>query len=436
MEIKNIDNKFIRKVFIAFLAVIGILTTIKLAVIYYNSNFNPYALPSFCSVSEFVDCDGVAKDPHSQFWGIPLAYWGLGLYLFMLLMLFVDKLKEFRFLKFLEVFQHPFAYISSLGYVSFLISMILAGISVRGIGKICVLCVFTYVLNLLIAIIATDWVPHKAESLSSQKDECEQQEEAESAKKECSYSMFCVGITNGFVLSIRDFYEAIKIKKYFITFSVLVLAAAAFLTYTGTTYVFAPQVKRAKSFKEFTDLKQNPYSVVGNVLGDKDADVKVHVYSDYMCPICKTSNIMDHKVAQELKNVKIIHHDLPLDMECNKYLKAKFHEGSCLTARYSIAAKKQGHLWDMHNLLFEHTPTTEDEILFLASTLGLDVDKLKADANSQAVKEKVQSEIEESAELGINGTPTMVINGKLYMGIMPFYEYKEILKKAGASERR
>ena len=106
------------------LTLIALATTIKLAFIYYSANYDMYSLPSFCSVSEFVDCDGVAKSNYSQFFGIPLAYWGLFLYVIILFLLFVDKLKNIKFLKFLEVFKNPYAYISTLGSISFFVSMI------------------------------------------------------------------------------------------------------------------------------------------------------------------------------------------------------------------------------------------------------------------------------------------------------------------------
>ena len=65
-----------KKIGVAGIALIGFITTIKLAIIYYNANFNPYALPSFCSVNSLIDCDGVGKTTESQFFGIPLPYWG------------------------------------------------------------------------------------------------------------------------------------------------------------------------------------------------------------------------------------------------------------------------------------------------------------------------------------------------------------------------
>ena len=79
---KNGDMFVKKKLLIGIIALIGFITTIKLAVIYYESNYNPYALSSFCSINEFVDCDGIAKTTASQSLGIPLAYWGMGFYLF------------------------------------------------------------------------------------------------------------------------------------------------------------------------------------------------------------------------------------------------------------------------------------------------------------------------------------------------------------------
>ena len=41
------ETEMKKKISIAVIAGVGILTTIKLAIIYYNANFNPYALSSF-----------------------------------------------------------------------------------------------------------------------------------------------------------------------------------------------------------------------------------------------------------------------------------------------------------------------------------------------------------------------------------------------------
>lgn len=384
-----------KKSTIAIIGLIGLITTIKLGIIYYNANFNPYALSSFCSVNEFIDCDGIAQTSESQFLGVPLAFWGMFLYLFIFMLLFVEKLKTFKFLKFLEVFKNPMSYIAILGLISFSISMILLCISLFEIKKICILCAFTYLLNLLIGLIASKGI----------------------------------GFKKAFKDSINDFVDGIKIKKYAIALSAVAIVAAAFLTYTRITYVFAPHVKRQAEFKEFR-AKTNKYAVSGNLLGSKNPKIIVQIFTDYRCPMCKAHNIMVHKLAKENKDIKIEHYNLPLDTECNKYLRQDFHHGSCTMAKFAIAAEKQGKFWDMNNKLFEKQPNNIKEILEIAQGLKLDIDKLLNDANSLETMHKIQADIDKAQSYKINGTPTTVVNGKVSIGMKPYSSMKEWIENA------
>ena len=89
--------KLSKRITLTIIALLGFITSVKLTVIYFDVNFNPYALSSFCSINDFIDCDSVAKTTESQFLGIPLAYWGMFLYLFIIMLLFADKLKNIKF---------------------------------------------------------------------------------------------------------------------------------------------------------------------------------------------------------------------------------------------------------------------------------------------------------------------------------------------------
>lgn len=388
-----------KKISVAIATIIGFLLTVKLAIIYYNANFNPFALSSFCSINEFIDCDGIAQTKESQFFGIPLALWGMFLYAFIGLMLVVDKLKNVKLLKFLEVFKNPAQYIASLGIISFTISMILLCESLFSIKKLCILCFCTYIVNLIIGIIAAKGI----------------------------------GIVNSFKQSFTDFIDAIKIKKYAIAFTAVMLCACAVLSYTTLSYVLAPQVKRQKQFAEFTKAKHNKYTPEGNILGNKDAEIIVHVYSDYRCPMCKAYDIMVAKLAtKEFKNIRVEHHNMPLDMECNKYMRGEFHQGSCMMARYAVAAEKQGKLWEMNAKLFEKQPNNEKEIMEIAREIGLDTEKLSDDALSLETQHIINNDIDQATQLGINGTPATVINGKVEVGIKPYDKMKEWLRSEGA----
>lgn len=396
------EKEMKKKITIASIAVVGIITTIKLAVIYYNANFNPYALSSFCSVNDFIDCDGIARTPEAQFLGIPLAYWGMFYYAFVFLMLFAQKLKNLKLFKFMEVFKNPMDYIASLGLFAFCVSMILLCLSLFDIKKLCVLCAFTYILNLAIGCVATDFKNG--------------------------------GFIHSVKQSINDFLDAIKIKKYLIALIAVLAVAVGFLTYTRVTFKFAPQVKRQMEFKEFKH-KKNQYAVKGNLLGDENTKTIVYVYSDYQCPICPVHNVMVHKLAKEMKNIKIVHKNLPLDTSCNAYLQSPFHQGSCIDAQYVIAAEKQGKLWDMNEILFEKKPQTEDEILKLVENKGFNLEKLQEDANSLETMNQIKDEIDFAYKHGINGTPSTMINNEVYVGVKPYKEFKEWIEKNGAEKK-
>lgn len=388
-----IMKKFLNRFYLLhILAFIGIICTVELAVIYYQSNFNLYSVPSFCSINSFIDCDGVAQTSASVFLGIPLCYWGLLFYSFVLILLHADKIKNVKYLDCFSVFKTPYSYISVLGMFSFLISAILAIISVFKLQKLCILCVFTYFVNFAIALVSTDFN------------------------------------NGGFAADIRtswvDFVHGLK--KYGIHLLIVLFIFSLFLSYTTINMPFA---SRKESIKYYMNLKKNPYKTTGNSLGNESANIVVHLYTDFGCPICPTYNIMIHKLVRENKNIKVVHHQFPLDNECNHYLTSQMHEGGCRMARYSIAAENQGKYWDMSELLFESKPKNDSSALELAKQLNLDIEKFVRDINSFETKIKLQKEIDDAISKGIDGTPTVLVQEKRFFGAKSYYEFKTLIMK-------
>lgn len=383
---------------IQILALIGLGLAIKLAFIYQVANYDKYALSSFCSINDFIDCDGVAKTNSAQFIGIPLAWWGIFFYLVILFLTMVDKLKSIKFLKFLEVFKSPMDYISTLGAISFLVSMTLAGISFFGIHKLCILCVATYFLDLTIAVVASN-------------------------------GMF-KNIVNSFKVSFLDFVEGVK--KYTKTFVILLILFTSFLAYSGITLNFVPHIKKRNEILKYRKMKVNPYRVKGNILGAENAEIVIDLYSDYVCPLCYINNIMLHKAVKEFKNIRIVHHNYPFDKECNPYINVNMHPSACFMSRGAISARKQGNYWEMASLLYENQPKKMDDMLKLVDKLQFDKDQFLKDFESKDITAEISKELEQAEELEINATPTMIINGEKVVGVKPYYELKEILIKHGA----
>lgn len=388
-----------KRISIIILVLIGFGLSIELCRIYYNANFNPYALDSFCTINNLIDCDGVAKTNFAQFAGIPLCLWGVFFYSFSLLLLAAQSLSKFKLLKFLEVFKNPMSYIFCLSLLAFTISMALACISIFAIKKICVLCFATYFVDLAIALIAKNY-------------------------KEAWYFEI--------KQSFADFKSAISVKAYLIAFITVVMAFVGVLIYTANSYVLIPQLKPI----DLSHSKDVKYEMKDNMMGKATAKIIINEYMDYNCASCYVTNLSLRRAMNELDNVAVIQHNIPLDSECNPLVKQGGHEGSCRLARYALAAKKQGRYWEANEILFEKTPKTEAEIISIMKEIkGLNVFRLQEDANSDEIKDELQKEIDEALAQGIDATPTVIINMEKTVGNIPYFDLKEKLIKQGASEK-
>ena len=122
--------------------------------------------------------------------------------------------------------------------------------------------------------------------------------------------------------------------------------------------------------------------------------------------------------------------NFPLDSECNPALKQSAHPGSCLLAKYAIAAEKQGAYWDMTSAIYDALPQNEEEILKLADIIQIDRNKLFADAHSKDVEKDLEKQIQKAINFGINGTPTIVIDGIEHKTALPYYKLKTLVKQA------
>lgn len=393
------ESKFnfskIRFSIILVLVLIGIVICLDLAWIFYKTNFMEVFKTSFCSINSYVDCDGVALSKYSLSFGVPNALWGLFVYSILLMLLFVDRIQNKFKNTIFDVFENPRSYIATLSILSFALSMILAYISIVEIKKICVLCFCTYFVDLFISL--------------------------------SSMSKFKEGfIFKDIKVTIVDFIKGAK--KYFVLFLILLSAFVGTLYYLNDSYIMSPKLRKQKLQAEFFQAKFNKYAVKGNILGKENAKVVVNVYSDFNCPFCRVVNIMIHKVAKEGKIiVKDVHY--PLDTTCNPKIGRTLggHETSCLASKYALAARKQGKYWGVANVLFYENPRNEEQIVeaIQKARLGLDIHKLKSDANSPEIENVLRENIQKANDINLMGTPAIEINGVLYVGAMPYDDLRE-----------
>ena len=156
-----------------------------------------------------------------------------------------------------------------------------------------------------------------------------------------------------------------------------------------------------------------PPDLVGDadhVRGNPDARVTLTVYADFQCPACQSEWETITRAWPRIRDdVRLVYRYFPLDT----------HRFSFQAARYAQAAANQGMFWEMHDMLFatqqEWTLVADPTALFdnYAEQLGLDLEQLRADIESSAVRAKIISDQQGGIRAGVRSTPALFINGDI-----------------------
>ena len=143
--------------------------------------------------------------------------------------------------------------------------------------------------------------------------------------------------------------------------------------------------------------------------GGNSKNVELLVYGDFQCPVCSEFAVIENAIYEKYKDqIKFTYRHYPLDT---------IHPNARAAHRAAQAAGIQGKFFEMHDLLYQNqniwsdsaNPKTTFESY--AEQLGLDINKFKADYETQAVNATINADKNEGTGKGVQGTPTYFING-------------------------
>jgi protein-disulfide isomerase len=142
------------------------------------------------------------------------------------------------------------------------------------------------------------------------------------------------------------------------------------------------------------------------VRGPADAPITIVEFSDYQCPFCaRTEPLVKDALATYPTQARLIYKHFPL---------TSMHPQALPAALAAAAAQQQGKFWEMHEKLFANQRAlAPEQIKQYAREIGLDVPRFEADMQSEAVKDMVQQDIQLAQRVGVRGTPTIFVNGKV-----------------------
>ena len=175
-------------------------------------------------------------------------------------------------------------------------------------------------------------------------------------------------------------------------------------------------------------MKANPKSVIGEspTTGASDQKIVLMLFSDFQCPFCgKSHQTIKQFMANHQNQVTLGYKHLPL---------SAIHPEALPAAKASWAAAQQGKFWEFQDALYtQQDKLGEPFYLATAKSLNLDLKRFDQDRNSDAANAAIQKDVEMAQQLGVNGTPFMLMNGEPLSGAGQLADLEALLAKVSKS---
>jgi protein-disulfide isomerase len=157
------------------------------------------------------------------------------------------------------------------------------------------------------------------------------------------------------------------------------------------------------------------------IFGNKEAKVKVVIFSDFQCPYCKALYKSMREIMGQYENrVVFVHKDFPLE----------FHQEANAAALASLCALEQGKFWEYGDRLFAEQTNWQgsagtQKFKIYAQNLGLKTNQFNECLDSKKYQAKIDADKEEADSFGIAGTPAIFINDKFINGVVSTDDLKK-----------
>ena len=184
----------------------------------------------------------------------------------------------------------------------------------------------------------------------------------------------------------------------------------------------APAAAAAEPRKDYPNKVYTIPVAESPAKGPTDARVTIVEFSDFQCPPCAESRDLIKRVLDAYpKDVRLVYKQFPLP---------SMHKNAVAAARASIAARRQGRFWEMHDTLYKHQDALEpDKLADYAKEIGLDMQRWQHDFDSPEIRELVAREIQDGRAADVDATPTFFVNGKR-LDQRSFEDFKQLIEDA------
>ena len=162
------------------------------------------------------------------------------------------------------------------------------------------------------------------------------------------------------------------------------------------------------------DFEQN-----APIFGNLDGSVTLVEFFDYNCGYCRRAAPEVKAVLETSRDVRIVYREFPI-----------LGPGSEIAARASLAARNQGKYQQFHEAMMAlNGQAFEASVMEVAGDVGLDLEVLKTDMQSDLVNDHIAASLRLAEALRITGTPTFVLGDEIIPGVI---ERGTLLEKVAA----
>jgi protein-disulfide isomerase len=184
---------------------------------------------------------------------------------------------------------------------------------------------------------------------------------------------------------------------------------------------FVEGLRTAAAVEILIDAPRVEVAADGPALGPADAPVTIVEFSDFQCPFCaRAGPIVKELNAKYPEQVRIVYRHFPLD---------SIHPRARPAAEAAACADEQGAFWPYHDLLFANPRGLSDEDLVrYAGEAGIDTEKFAQCVTEGRHRKQVERDLQEGRRVGVSGTPSFFVNGRMLGGAQPVEEFVRLIE--------
>lgn len=132
------------------------------------------------------------------------------------------------------------------------------------------------------------------------------------------------------------------------------------------------------------------------------------VYGDFECPYTAATMRDIGLLLEDGGAFEVVFRHFPL---------RSIHPNAQAASEVAESAAHQNRFWQMHDLLFANRRQLETaDLTRYAEQLGLDLDRFEADLADPVIKTRIKRDLRSGLKSGVDGTPSLFIDGLRYRG--------------------